>query len=361
MTEGMPASRPRVYVTRLLPGPALQRLEEQADVEVWEGDLPPPREELIRQADRSRGLLTLLTDRVDRELLESAPDLAVVSNMATGFDNIDVAAASRAGVLVTRTPGVLSETTADFTFALMLAAARRVVEGDRQVRADRWKTWGPQALLGQDLHGETLGIIGMGGIGAQVARRARGFGMRILYHSRTPKPSLERRYRMQFLPLPELLRRADFLTLHCPLTPDTHHLIGERELAAMKRNAVLVNTARGPLVDPGALYRALESGQIAAAALDVTDPEPIPAADPLLRLDNLVITPHIASASVATRSRMALLAAENLLEALQGRVPRHTVNREIAREWRRAMLRARGAQPGRPETRSGLQRDGKSA
>ena len=327
-------SRPRVYVTRRLAGGALDLLSQHADVEGWEGELPPPSEELRRQAATSDGLLTLLTDRVDQALLEAAPRLLVVSNMATGFDNIDVAAASRHNVLVTRTPGVLNETVADFTFALLLAAARRVAEADRHVRRGLWRTWGPQVMLGHDVHGATLGIVGLGGIGTGVARRARGFGMRVVYHSRTPKPALERRYRLTSVTLDALLRQADFVSLHAPLTPETRHLIGERELRLMKPTAVFVNTARGPLVDQKALYHALVERRIAAAALDVTDPEPIDPDDPLLTLDNVIVTPHIASASVATRSRMAMLAAQNLLTALGGRVPKDTANREIARRWR---------------------------
>jgi glyoxylate reductase len=335
--------KPRVYVTRHLPGAALDFLSQHADVAVWEGELPPPPEELTRQAAQSNGLLTLLTDRIDAALLEAA-DLIAISNMATGFDNIDVAAASRMKVLVTRTPGVLSETTAEFTIALMFAAARRVVEGDRQVRAGEWKTWGPEVLLGRDLGGATLGIIGMGGIGQEVARRARALEMRILYYSRTPKPSLERRYRMEFVSLNDLLARSDFVSLHAPLTAETHHLISERTLDRMKPAAVLVNTARGPLVDQGALYEALAAGKIGAAALDVTDPEPMPADNPLLTLPNVIVTPHIASASVATRARMAMLAAENLVQALSGRVPKHAVNREIAQQWRARFRKWKKAQ-----------------
>jgi len=330
-------------VTRRLPGGALDLLGQHADVAVWDGELPPPPEELRRQAAASDGLLTLLTDRIDEALLEAAPRLLVVSNMATGFDNIDLAAAGRHNVLVTRTPGVLNETVADFTFALLLAAARRVAEADRHVRRGQWKTWGPQAMLGQDVHGATLGIVGLGGIGTEVARRARGFGMRVVYHSRTPKPALERRYRLTPLSLDDLLRQADFVSLHAPLTPETHHLIGERELRLMKPSAALVNTARGPLVDQAALYHALVEGRIAAAALDVTDPEPMAPNDPLLSLDNVIVTPHIASASVATRSRMAMLAAQNLLTALGGRVPKDTANREIGRRWRAAFRRRAGA------------------
>ncbi|MDO8614644.1 MAG: D-glycerate dehydrogenase [Dehalococcoidia bacterium] len=335
--------RPRVYVTRHLPGGALDLLAQHAGVTLWEGELPPPREELMARAVGSDGLLCLLTDRIDAELLDAARDLLVVSNMATGFDNVDMAAAGRNTVLVTRTPGVLSETTADFTFALLLAAARRVVEADRYVRAGRWRTWGPEVLLGRDLWGATIGIIGMGGIGSEVAKRARGFDMRILYNSRTRKPALERRHRMEFVSLPQLLRESDFVTLHAPLTPQTHHLIGRAQLQMMKPTAILVNTARGPLVDQEALHYALRDGLIAAAALDVTDPEPVPADDPLLSLPNCVIAPHIASASVATRSRMAMLAAERLLQALRGDVPKHAVNREIARRWRARVRRRQAA------------------
>jgi glyoxylate reductase len=335
-------AKPRVFVTRLLPGGALDFLAEHSAVEHWPGELPIPRGELIKRAADSEALLTLLTDRIDGELLAQAPHLRVVSNMATGFDNIDVEAASKRLVLVTRTPGVLSETTAEFTLALMFAAARRVVEGDRVTRADEWKTWGPEILLGQDLAGATLGIIGMGGIGAEVAKRARALGMRVVYFSRTRKPALERRYRMEFRNPEELLRESDFVSLHAPLTPETRHIINEGSLGLMKTRAVLVNTARGALVDQQALYEVLKAGRIGAAALDVTDPEPMASDDPLLSLPNVIITPHIASASVATRSQMSMLAAENIVEALNGKVPKHTVNREIARRWR-----SRGSRPGR--------------
>jgi glyoxylate reductase len=333
--------KPRVYVTRHLPGGALDYLAQHADVVVSGHELPPPSEEIARGAAQSDGLLTLLTDRIDEGLLEVAPRLLVVSNMATGFDNIDIGAASRMKVLVTRTPGVLNETTAEFAIALMFAAARRVVEGDRQVRAGEWKTWGPEVLLGRDLAGATLGIVGMGGIGQEVARRARALGMDIVYHSRTRKPSLERRYRMESVSDKELFQRSDIVSLHAPLTEETRHLINSETLALMKPTALLVNTARGPLVDQPALYQALAEGSIARAALDVTDPEPMPPDDPLLTLPNVIVTPHIASASVATRSRMAMLAAENLVQALNGRIPKHAVNRDIAQEWRARLRKAK--------------------
>ncbi len=326
--------KPTVFVTRRLPGGALDLLAQHTELRVWEEELPPPPQELRSQAAACHPLLTLLTDRVDTALLDSAPNLIVVSNMATGFDNIDLPAASERNVLVTRTPGVLSETVADFTFALLLAAARRIPEADRYVRAGRWRTWGPSILLGRDVFGATLGIVGMGDVGAAVAKRARGFGMRIVYHSNSRKPRLERRYGMTYLPLEELLRQSDFVTLHVPLTEETRRLISRRELGLMKESAVLMNTSRGSLVDQTALYEALKLGRIGGAALDVTDPEPIQPDDPLLTLENVVIVPHVASASVATREHMANLAAENLLTALRGRIPKDTANREVAAAWR---------------------------
>ncbi len=332
--------KPRVFVTRHLPGDALDVLADKAEVAVWGNALPPGREELVREVARSDGVLTLLTDRIDDGLLARASRLLIVSNMATGFDNIDVAAASRHTVLVTRTPGVLSATTAEFTIALMFAAARRVVEGDRFVRSGEWKTWGPAVLLGHDLSGATLGIIGMGGIGREVAHRAHALGMRVVYFSRSRRPGLERRYRMDFLQLKELFAESDFVSLHAPLTNETHHIIDSKALALMKSTAILVNTARGPLVDQGALHRVLSEGSIGGAALDVTDPEPMPPNDPLRSLPNVIVTPHIASASIATRSRMARLAVENLLEALAGRLPKHAVNRDIVRAWRERLRRS---------------------
>lgn len=326
--------RPAVYVTRLLPGGAIDFLKHHANLRVWREEGPPPRKVLLEQATASDGILCLLTDRIDARLIQGSPRLTVISNMATGFDNVDIAAATAQDVLVTRTPGVLSETTAEFTIALLFAAARRVAEGDRFVREGHWKTWGPNVLVGCDLAGSTLGIIGLGGIGEAVARRARGLDMRVIYYSRTRKKDIERDLGLRYVTLSNLLERSDFVSLHAPLTDETRHLIGRPELDAMKPHAVLINTARGPLVDQTALYRAIKNGRIAAAALDVTDPEPISSDDPLLSLENLLVTPHIASASKTTRSKMAMLAAENLVHALAGRLPKHAVNREIARRWR---------------------------
>jgi glyoxylate reductase len=329
------AGKPTVYITRELPGDAVERLRQATSVRVWVEELPPPRDVLLREAAAADGLLALLTDRVDGELMDAAPRLRVVSNVAVGFDNIDVAEATRRAILVTNTPGILTDTTADFAFALLMAAARRVVEADRYTREGRWKTWGPQVLLGQDIHGACLGLVGLGGVGLEVAKRARGFGMRILYFDHRRRPREERRYGLIPTDLDQLLREADFVSLHVPLTSETRHLIGERELSLMKPTAILVNTARGPVVDQRALYRALRKGRITAAALDVTEVEPIPMNDPLLTLENVIIAPHIASASVATRARMASVAADNLLAALRGEEPPNCVNRQALRRWRR--------------------------
>jgi glyoxylate reductase len=267
---------------------------------------------------------------VDAILLSGAPRLRIVSNMAMGYDNIDVAAATAHGVLVANTPGVLTETTADFAFALLLAAARRVVEGDRLARSGGWRSWHPSFLLGHDVYGATLGIIGLGAIGRAVARRARGFAMRLLYFDSQRRPELEAELDVHFVPLGTLLQESDFVSLHVPLTGGTHHLIGRRQLGLMKPTAILINTSRGGVVDQQALCEALSSGRIAGAGLDVAEVEPVPAGDPLLDLDNLTLTPHIASASVATRARMADMAAEAILSALRGEKPANLVNPQAA-------------------------------
>jgi len=271
----------------------------------------------------------LLTDRIDTSVLEAVgPGLKVVSNFAIGVDNVDIDAATERGVLVCNTPGVLTETTADLAFALLLAGARRLVEAADFVKQGRWKTWGPELLLGHDVHGATLGIIGLGAIGAAVARRAAGFGMTLLYHGPNRKRGVEESLGIEASSLVSLLERSDFVSLHAPLTPETQGLINAETLRLMKRTSVLVNTSRGGLVDTGALIAALEAHDIAFAALDVTDPEPIPAGHKLLELDNCLVVPHIGSASEATRLRMAMIAADNLLAALSGDRPKHLVNPE---------------------------------
>lgn len=314
------AERPRVLVTRLIPDDGLDPIRAACEADVWTDELPPPRAELLRRVAGCRGILTLLTDRVDDELLEAAgPGLRVVSNYAVGYDNVDVMACHRRGVAVGNTPGALTETTADLAWALILATARRVAEGDRYVRAGQWRTWGPRLLLGSDVHGATLGIVGLGRIGAAVARRAVGFEMTVLYHSRTRVAAeLEASLGATYVPLDELLQRSDIVSVNAALTPETRGLIDAVALARMKPTAILVNTARGPIVDGRALADALRDGVIAGAGLDVTDPEPIASDDPLLRLPNCLIVPHIASATRATRGRMAEMAAANLLAGVRG-------------------------------------------
>jgi lactate dehydrogenase-like 2-hydroxyacid dehydrogenase len=327
----MTAARPKVFVARLIPDEGIAAISAACDARVWEEELPPPRAALLAAVGGCDGVVTLLTDKVDDEFLDAAgSQLKVVSNYAVGFDNVDVAACTARGVAVGNTPGVLTETTADLAWALLMAAARRLPEGDRYVRAGKWKTWGPLLLLGPDIHGATIGIVGFGRIGQAVARRARGFGMTILYHDvQRAAPEVEAEFDATYLPLEELLPRVDYVSLHVNLTHDTHGLIDAEKLSWMKPTAVLVNTSRGPVVNGAALADALRSGTIFAAALDVTDPEPIPADDPLLSLDNCLVVPHIASASRATRGKMAEMAAANLLAGVRGeRIPT-PVNPEV--------------------------------
>jgi lactate dehydrogenase-like 2-hydroxyacid dehydrogenase len=313
-------SRPRVFVSRIIPDEGLDAIRAACDLDLWEDPLPPPRDELLRRVAGVDGALTLLTDRVDDGFLDAAgPGLKVVSNYAVGFDNIDVAACARRGIPVGNTPGVLTETTADLAWALLMAAARRLPEGDRYVRAGSWKTWGPMLLLGPDVHGATIGIVGFGRIGQAVARRAQGFGMRILYHDLVELPAdVTEPFGATYLPLEELLAQADYVSLHVNLSPATKHLINAESLSWMKPTAVLVNTSRDPVVDQAALADALERDVIYAAALDVTDPEPIPMDDRLVGRDDCLIVPHIASASRATRGKMAAMAAANLLAGVRG-------------------------------------------
>jgi glyoxylate reductase len=303
----MPAMA-RIFATRRLPFPALDRLRAEHEVREWPGELPPAPAEMRAHAAEADALLTLVTDPVDADLIAACPRLKAIANMAVGTDNIDVEAAAARGIPVGNTPGVLTDATADLALALLLALARRIVPGAAQVRAGEWKTWEPARDLGADLSGATLGIVGWGRIGQAVARRAAGFGMEIAHSSRSSG-----------VPLDELLERADFVSLHTPLTPATRHLIGAAALARMKPTALLINTARGGVVDQGALREALMAGTIAGAALDVTDPEPLPADHPLLDAPNLLVVPHVGSATVRTRARMAAMAVDNLLAALDGR------------------------------------------
>jgi lactate dehydrogenase-like 2-hydroxyacid dehydrogenase len=321
-----------VLITRRVPeaGPALLRAVPGLVLRQWDSDAVMPRARLLEEARGCDALLTLLTDRVDAELLDaSGPGLMVVANMAVGTDNFDLAEMTRRGVLGTNTPEVLTETTADLAFALLLAAARMLPQAQRYVLDGKWTTWGPTLFLGQDVHHATLGVLGLGRIGAAVARRGLGFGMRVLYHDPVRQPELEARHGYLYRPTVEdVLREADFVSLHTPLTPATRHLLDAARLALMKPTAVLVNAARGPVVDPEALYRALRDGTIRAAGLDVTEPEPLPADHPLLGLENCLVLPHIGSASVATRDEMSRLAAENVARVLAGQPPLTPVNAE---------------------------------
>lgn len=308
----------RCFVTRELPGAALDRLRGAHEVEVWPSREPPPRAELERAVTAAEGLLALLTDRVDAELIAAAPELRAISNYAVGTDNVNVAAATARGIPVGNTPDVLTDSTADLAVALMLAGARRLLEGERAVRAGDWRTWEPAWMLGHDLNRATVGIVGRGRIGRAVARRLEGFECRVRFAGRSDREALD-----------SLLAESDLVTLHCPLTSETRGLIGEPQLRAMKPTARLVNTARGPIVDRRALERALREGWIGGAALDVTDPEPLPADDPLLTAPNLLVVPHIGSATHRTREAMAAIAVDNLLAGLAGKRMPHCVNPEV--------------------------------
>jgi len=327
-------TKPKVFVTRIIAEKALDRIAEATEMEVWQEELPPPYEVLLEKVRDIDGLLCLLTDKIDENLLEAAVNLKVVSNIAVGFDNIDVPAATKRGIVVGNTPEVLTETTADLTFTLLMAAARRVAEADKYTRDGNWKTWGPAVMLGQDIHGATLGIIGLGRIGSGLARRASGFDMKVLYYDELDRSEEEDRKLgvERITGLSELLSNADFISVHVPLSERTRHLIGEAEFSLMKQTAVFINTSRGPVVDQKALYEALKSGKIFAAGIDVTEVEPISTDDPLLTLDNVIILPHIASASYNTREKMALIAADNLLAGLRGETPPNCVNPEALRD-----------------------------
>ncbi|MFC1991452.1 2-hydroxyacid dehydrogenase [Chloroflexota bacterium] len=328
--------KPKVFVTRKIAQEALDTIANATDMELWEDELPPPRNVLLNKVRNIEGLLSLLTERVDDELMEAAPELKVVSNMAVGYDNIDITEATKRGIFVGNTPGVLTETTADFSFALLMATVRRLVEADKYTREGNWKTWSPMVLLGHDIHHAMLGIVGCGRIGLEVAKRARGFDMQVIYYDKKRRtPEEEKDFCLEFVPnLTDLLARADFVSIHTALTPDTQHLIGTAEFAQMKPTAILINAARGAIVDQKALYQALKSHQILAAGLDVTEVEPIQPDDPLLTLDNIIIAPHIASATVATRTKMAIMAAENLISGLRNEPPPNCVNPEVQKQQR---------------------------
>jgi lactate dehydrogenase-like 2-hydroxyacid dehydrogenase len=312
-------AKPHVFVTRIIPAAGLDLVREACDADIWLGEMPPPYETLLEKVRGVDGLLCMLTDRIDGPLLDAAgPGLRVISQMAVGYDNIDTQAAAARGIPIGHTPGVLTEATADLAFTLLLAAARRIVEGVNYIQNGQWRTWDPTALLGRDLSGATLGIVGLGRIGRAVARRAAGFNLRILACSPSLTPASAAEVSAQAVDLMTLLRESDFVSLHVPLNAQTRHLINRVTLAEMKPTAILINTARGGVVDHEALVEALRLGIIGMAALDVTDPEPIPLDDPLLSLPNALVVPHIGSASKWTRDEMARMAAENLIAGVTG-------------------------------------------
>lgn len=320
----------KVFVTRKILEEGLNMLREKFEVEVSDYDGVIPRKMLLEKVRGVDAILSLLTDTIDGEVIDAAgSNLKVIANYAVGYNNIDVEEATKRGIMVTNTPGVLTETTADLAWALMMAVARRIVEADRFVREGKFRGWEPMLLLGTDVHGATLGIVGFGRIGQAMARRALGFNMKVLYYDNARVPEqVEKELKATYVDLPTLLKESDFVSLHVPLTKETHHLIGEKELRMMKRGAYLVNTARGPVVDEKALVKALKEGWIKGAALDVFENEPEVEPD-LLKLDNVVLAPHIASASYATRSKMSIMVAENIIKALGGEIPPNLVNPEV--------------------------------
>jgi glyoxylate reductase len=331
------ATRPKILVTQRVPDPAYPPLEAIGDVEanmdegvIW------PYEELLRRGPGHDYIFCLLTDNIDAQFLEACaagtPRLKMVANMAVGFNNLDVEAATRLGIAVSNTPGVLSDTTADLAFALLMATARRIPEAERYLRAGKYKGWGPLLFCGAEVHHSTLGLIGAGRIGKIVAKRAGGFEMRVIYYDPFRlSPEEEATYHLTYLPMDEVLRQADFISIHTPYMPSTHHLIGERELKLMKPGAILINTARGPIVDEKALVRALQSGTIAAAGLDVFENEP--AVEPeLLTMEQVVLLPHIASASLKTRTLMATMASDNLVAHFHGQMPPNILNPEVLKQ-----------------------------
>ncbi|MEG9298830.1 D-glycerate dehydrogenase [Mangrovibacillus sp. Mu-81] len=318
--------KPFIYITRKLPQDAVEPLKQEYQVEMWEReDVPVPRDILLQKSQKASALLTMLSDKVNEELLEHADALRVVANLAVGYDNVDLEAAKQKGVVICNTPDVLTDTTADLTFALLMTAARRIVEADRYIKEGQWKSWSPLLLAGADVHHKTIGIVGMGNIGEAVARRAKGFDMEVLYHNRSRKPHAEEVLGAEYASLDELLGKSDFVVVLAPLTPETHGLFQKEQFQAMKKSAFFINAARGPIVDEEALTEALKTGEIAGAGLDVFVTEPIDPDHPLLSLDNVVTLPHIASSSTETRHAMMNLCVENIQAVLKGDKPKTRV------------------------------------
>ena len=322
--------KPRVYVTRQIFPDALDLIEKSAELELWPDDEPPSPEQLMEAMSNVDGAIINVMDRIDAPLLDAAPKLRVLSQVAAGLDNIDIPEATKRDIMVGYTPGVLAKSTADLAFALLLAVARRVVESDKWVREGNWKiSHHPMFWLGSEVNGSTLGILGLGGIGLEMAKRGLGFDMKVLYHSRTRKRDLEKEYGLKYASFKRVLAESDFLSIHVPLTPQTNHFIGEKQLKMMKPSSILVNLSRGPVVDTDALHQALTKGTIAGAGLDVFDPEPVPTDHPILGLDNVVVLPHIGSASNRSRRDMHLLAARNLVAGLNGDRLEECANPEV--------------------------------
>ncbi|MGA3190964.1 MAG: glyoxylate reductase [Candidatus Bathyarchaeia archaeon] len=322
-------TKPKIYVTRDIGERGLKIIRQHFDTEVWPEYAPPPKKTIIEKARNVDALVTLLSDKIDPEVFDAAPKLKIVSQLAVGFDNIDVPEATKRGIYVTNTPEVLTDTTADFAWALLLAVARRVAEADKYVRTGQWKVgWHPNMMAGRDVYGTTIGVVGAGRIGYAVAKRATGFDMKILFYDVVPRPEIEK-LGAKKADLDTLLKQSDFVSIHVPLMKETHHLIDEQKLRMMKKTAYLINNSRGPVVDEKALYKALKEGWIAGAALDVFEQEPIPVDSPLLKLDNVVLAPHISSASLETRSRMAEMVAENLVAFFEGKKPPNLINPDV--------------------------------
>lgn len=322
--------KPKVYVTRELPERGLKLIRERFDAEIWTEYAPPPKYTIIEKARNVEALVTLLSDKIDAEVFDVAPKLRMVAQMAVGFDNIDLSEATKRGIYVSNTPEVLTDTTADFAWALLMAVARRVVEADTYVRTGQWKVgWHPSMMMGRDVYNATIGIVGAGRIGYAVAKRATGFGMRILFYDVIPRPEMEKDFGAKKVDIDTLLKESDFVTVHVPLMKETHHMINAERLKLMKKTAYLINNSRGPVVDEKALYEALKGGQIGGAGLDVFEQEPTPKDNPLLKFDNVVVAPHISSASYETRSRMAEMTAENLIALFEGKKPPNLLNPDV--------------------------------
>jgi glyoxylate reductase len=320
----------RVFVTREIPERGLRIIKERINAEVWSGYAPPSKQVIIQKVANVDAIISLLSDEIDAKVFDAAPKLKIVAQLAVGYDNIDIKEATKRGIYVTNTPGVLTETTADFAWTLLMALARRIVEADRYIRSGKWKVgWHPSMILGRDVNRATIGIVGLGRIGQAVAKRAKCFNMQTLYYDVARKPELEEDLGVEYVELDKLFIKSDFISLHVPLTKSTYHLINEKKLKLMKKTAYLINNSRGPVVDENALYKALITGQIAGAGLDVFEQEPTSIGNPLLELENVVVAPHISSASYETRSRMAEMAAENLVAFFEDRVPPNLVNKEV--------------------------------